>query len=179
MIGVFIVGCEILFWIFVLGGLSARYLLGWRTAGGILLLCTPIIDLFLITVTIIDLRGGAEAGFMHGLAAVYIGVTIAFGHRIIQWADVRFAHRFAGGEKPVSAPKYGADRAKRERQGWYRHGLAWVIGAMLLGIMILVVGEPDRTEQLKAMALQWAAILGIDFVYSFSYTLWPKKQTDR
>ncbi|KZS46273.1 hypothetical protein ACXFAU_00390 [Paenibacillus glucanolyticus] len=178
MIGFFIVACEVLFWIFVLSGLSARYLLGWRRTGGILLLCTPIIDLLLITVTIMDLRGGTEAGFVHGLAAVYIGVTIAFGHRMIQWADVRFAHRFAGGEKPVPAPKYGAARAKRERQGWYRHALAWVIGVMLLGTMILIVGEPDRTEQLMAMALRWGLILGIDFIYSFSYTLWPKKQTD-
>ena len=83
MIGAFIIGCEILFWVFVLAGLSARYLLGLKRTGGILPLCTPVIDLLLIAVTIIDLRGGAEAGFMHGLAAVYIGVTIAFGHRMI------------------------------------------------------------------------------------------------
>ena len=110
MIGAFIIGCEILFWVFVLAGLSARYLLGLKRTGGILR-CTPVIDLLLIAVTIIDLRGGAEAGFMHGLAAVYIGVTIAFGHRMIQWADARFAHRFAGGKKPE--PARNMDRLAR------------------------------------------------------------------
>ncbi|WP_106769512.1 hypothetical protein [Paenibacillus faecalis] len=177
MIGALIVVCEIAFWIFVLAGLSARYILGWKKAGGILLLCTPIIDLILIAVTVIDLKNGASAGLMHGLAAIYIGVTIAFGHRMIKWADQRFAYRYAGGPKPESKPKYGKSRARFERQGWYRHFMAWVLGALLLLGMVLIVGDVSRTKALERVALGWAVVVAIDFIISFSYTLWPKKPT--
>lgn len=175
MIGALIIGCEIAFWIFVLAGLSARYILGWKKTGAVLLVCTPIVDLLLILATVIDLKNGAQAEFMHGLAAVYIGVTVAFGHRMIKWADERFAHKFAGGQKPAPKPRHGEAHARMERQGWYRHLLAWVIGSALLGVMIMVVGDQERTKDLGLMVLRWAAILGIDFIISFSYTLWPKK----
>lgn len=175
MIGALIIACEIAFWVFVLAGLSARYMLGWKKAGGLLLLMTPVVDLVLIMVTVVDLRNGTPANFMHGLAAVYLGVTVAFGHRMIRWADERFAHRFAGGPKPVPKPRYGKAHAQMERAGWYRHALAWVIGSLLLGMMILLVGDLERTQELWLTGVRWGAILGIDFVISFSYTLWPKK----
>ncbi|MEF2968704.1 hypothetical protein V3851_23160 [Paenibacillus sp. M1] len=177
MIMALIIGCEIAFWVLVLAGLSARYLLGWRKIGGLLLIGTPIVDLILIVVTVIDLKNGTMASFAHGLAAVYIGVTVGFGHRMIRWADQRFAYRYAGGAKPEKAPKYGKEHARSERQGWYRHLLSGVIGASLLYGMILFVDDPSRTEQLGGMIIKWAVILGIDFLISFSFTLWPKKQT--
>lgn len=62
----------------------------------------------------IDLRGGATAGFAHGLAAAYIGFSLAFGHSLIRWADVRFAHRFADGPPPPEPARYGRERAVRE-----------------------------------------------------------------
>ena len=51
--------------------------------------------------TAIDLRGGADATGAHSLAALYLGFSIGYGHRMITWADTRFAHRFAGGPAPV------------------------------------------------------------------------------
>ena len=175
MIGVLILAGEIAFWAFVLGGLVARYLLRRPRLGATLLLMTPVVDLVLIAATVIDLRAGATADFFHGLAAIYVGVSIAFGHRMIRWADERFAHRFAGGPPPKRPPKYGPEHARREREGWYRHLLAWSIGSALLLGMVLLVGDPARTESLSARAALWALILAIDFLWSFSYTLWPRK----
>lgn len=100
----------------------------------------------LLGATVIDLLGGATAGVAHGLAAVYIGVSVAFGHRIIRWADVRFAHRFAGGPAPERPPRTGPAHARREREAWYRHLLAWTVGAALIGLALLLVGDLDRTE---------------------------------
>ncbi|GIO35053.1 MULTISPECIES: hypothetical protein [Paenibacillus] len=175
MIAALIVGCEVAFWVLVLAGLTARYIAGWKRVGGVLLVATPVVDLLLLIFTIIDLRNGAKAEFMHGLAAVYIGVTVAYGHRMIKWADERFAYRFGGGKKPDPAPKHGKEHARREREGWYRHVLAWIVGVILLMLMIWIVNEPSRTEALKKIPMWWGAILGIDFVISFSYTIWPRR----
>ena len=118
MIGILIVAGEIAFWAFVLGGLVARYLLRRPRLGVALLLMTPVVDLVLVAATVIDLRAGATADFFHGLAAIYVGVSIAFGHRMIRWTDERFAHRFAGGPPPKRRPKQGPEHARREREGW-------------------------------------------------------------
>ncbi|WP_442603956.1 hypothetical protein [Paenibacillus sp. KN14-4R] len=171
-----IIGCEIGFWLFVLGGLFFRYILRMKRVGSILLICTPFIDLLLAGATVIDLRNGAVATSMHGLAAVYIGVSIAFGHRMIKWADVRFAHHFAGGTAPVRAPKFGAGHARHERKMWCLHLLGCLIGCLLLYGMILLVGDESRTTSLFDIIRLWGAVLGIDFLWSFSYTLWPKQE---
>lgn len=175
MIAALIVAGEVAFWLFVLGGLASRYLLGLPRLGVALLLMTPLVDLVLIVATVVDLRNGATANIFHGLAAIYVGVSIAFGHRMIRWADERFAHSFAGGPPPERPPKYGPEHARRERAGWYRHLLAWAIGSALLFGMVFLVGDPARTESLSARAALWALILAIDFLWSFSYTLWPRK----
>jgi len=176
MVAALIVACEVGFWVLVLAGLIARYIAGWKRTGAILLLATPVVDILLIAFTIIDLRSGTKAEFIHGLAAIYIGVTVAYGHRMIKWADARFAYRFGGGEKPAPAPKYGKERARREREGWYRHVMAWFVGVALLMLMIWIVNDPLRTEALKSIPKVWGMILGIDFLISFSYTIWPKEQ---
>ncbi|AWB42846.1 hypothetical protein DCC85_00370 [Paenibacillus sp. CAA11] len=181
MILTLIIACEVAFWVFVVSGLAVRYLFRKKQLGAVLLWCTPLIDLILIGATVTELHNGATASFFHGLAAVYVGVTLALGHSMINWADRQFAYRFAGGPKPSRGPRYGSAHAKKERQGWYRHLLAWMIGSAILGIMVLWIGDAKRTEQLSLMVVRWAMILGIDFLISFSYTLWPRshKQTNR
>lgn len=175
MIGVFILAGEVAFWIFVLAGLVCRYLLGQKRLGVALLVMTPVVDLALIAATVIDLRTGASASFFHGLAAIYVGVSVAFGSRMINWADERFAYRFAGGPPPSRPPEHGAQQARYYRRGWYRHLLAWCIGSALLCGMALLSADPASAESLLGRAGLWAFILAIDFVWSISYTLWPTK----
>jgi hypothetical protein len=178
MITAFIIGCEIGFWVFVLAGLLFRYIFKLKMLGTLFLLATPLIDLALVIATVYDLRGGAEATFAHSLAAVYIGVSIAFGHRMIKWADERFAHRFAGGPAPAGKPKFGIEHARYERNGWLHHLLAWAIGSIILYGMIRMVGDAARTEALFQTLRLWSLVLGIDFLISFSYTLWPRKKKE-
>ncbi|MDO3412874.1 hypothetical protein QWJ34_24120 [Saccharibacillus sp. CPCC 101409] len=179
MIGWLIVACEVGFWFIVLLGLVTRYVLRLKKLGAVLLMLTPVVDLVLLGATVIDIRGGADVSFVHGLSAVYIGATVSYGHRMIKWADERFAYRFADGPEPKRQPKAGPEHAALERAGWYRHLLAWTIGSALLAGMILLIGDMDRAEALRLWIVRWAVILGIDFAISFSYTLWPRKSNKK
>ncbi|MDQ0060661.1 hypothetical protein [Paenibacillus harenae] len=176
MITAFIIGCEIGFWVFVLAGLLFRYVFKLPKVGAFLLICTPLIDLALVIAAVTDLRDGAVATVMHGVAAIYIGVSIAFGHRMIRWADERFAHRFAGGPAPVGKPKYGREHAAYERNAWLHHLLAWAIGSAILYGMILFVDDADRTEALLGTLRTWSIVLAVDFIISFNYTVSPRKE---
>lgn len=123
MLGV-IIGCEVAFWVLILAGLACRYLLKWKKTGSALLLLTPVVDVVLLAVTVAHLRQGAEATFAHGLSAVYIGVSIAFGHGMVRWADERFAHRFAGGRR--RRPSRDSDASMRGRNASAGSSICWL-----------------------------------------------------
>ena len=171
---VVIVACEIAFWVLLGAGLVTRYLLRARTLSTALLLGVPLADVVLLVVSVIDLRGGGEAGFEHALAAVYLGVSVAFGHRMVRWADQRFAHRFAGGPAPARPPRTGRPHAAHLRAQWLRHLLAYAVAVAVLGVFAAIVGDPDRTAGLWPVLGPWTLVLLVDFVVSFSYTLAPR-----
>ncbi len=173
-----IIGCEVPYWILLLTGLTVRYPMRRRRAGGILLVCTPLVDLVLLTVSVLDLRAGGTAAAAHTLAAIYIGVSIGFGPRLMQWADVRFTHRFAGGPAPVKPPRSGPGRAAHSRRAWFRHLPARGVGVGLILLAVLLIGEPTRTEQLLGSAKAWTSILLIDAAVSFGYPTSPRTLND-
>lgn len=114
MIVALIIACEVGFWVLLALGLSVRYLLKWRRTSVVLLLCEPVLELVLFVATAIDLKNGAEPGWEHGLAAIYIGYTVAYGHYTIRWLDGHAAHRLAGAPRPPKPPQYGMARARHE-----------------------------------------------------------------
>lgn len=178
LVGLLIVACEIGFWLFILMGLTLRYVFKQKKWGAFFLVCTPVLDLILLAATYIDLRQGAVASVIHGLAAVYIGVSLAFGHQMVKWADAKFAYRFAGGPKPKGKPKYGKERSVYEMVGWARHFISYVIGAGLLYGLTYLIQAPERTEALIQLVNTWGMILTIDFIISISYVIWPKKHPE-
>jgi hypothetical protein len=95
---------------------------------------------------------------------------------MIHWADRQFAYRFSNSPKPLSEKQYGKLHAKQERSGWYRHLEAWGIGSALLMLMIWLVGNLSQTKELQNIITWWLLVLGIVFILSFSYTIWPRKQ---
>jgi hypothetical protein len=168
-----IVACEIGFWVAVLGGLAARYLLHRRRLSVVLLLAAPLLDVVLLVATAADLRSGATASLEHGLAALYLGFSVAYGHRLVHWADVRFAHRFAGGPAPVrlTGPAY-------TRACWadvVRTTLAVSVAAVVLLGLIGWVDVPERTEALQAEFPLLGLLLGLEVLWAASYTAWPRR----
>jgi len=174
-----VVGCEVGLWIFLLAGLACRYLLRRPRPGGALLICVPLVDVILLMASIIDLRQGATASFADALAAIYLGVSVAWGHSTTRWADARFAHRYAGGPAPLRRPRYGPEHADHERRQWARHLLAWTVGCLLLLGGVALVGDTQRAATLVRVAGTWTIILAIDFLISFGYTLFPRRVPQR
>ncbi len=168
--------CEIGFWVVLFCGLAARYLLRWPRFGAILLACVPLVDLVLLVATVLHLRSGATADFTHGLAAAYIGFSLAFGHSLIRWADARFAHRFADGPPPPHSPKSGRARTRHEWREFGKAALAWAVACGLLLGGIALVGDPVRTAALGQWIGQLTLMLAIWALFPLWYTIWPGKQ---
>jgi hypothetical protein len=171
-----IIACEIGFWIFLGAGLAARYLLGWRTVSNVLLVCVPLIDLVLLVASVLHLRSGAVADWTHGLAAAYIGFSVAFGQSMIRWADQRFAHRFANGPEPWRPPEYGRERTLYEWREWGKGMLGWAVACALLLAGVWFVDDPIRGAALTAWILRLTMVMVIWLVaFPVSHTIWPAK----
>ncbi len=150
MIIAVIVVCEVGFWVLLAAGLLARYGLRRPRLGAALLIGVPLVDLVLLVATVIDLRSGTVATSAHGLAAVYLGFSVVFGHRTIRGVDERVAHRFAGGPAPSKPPRDGVARVTYEWMTWLRGLAAWAIACGLLALAILLVGDGGRTAELAS-----------------------------
>lgn len=148
MIAAAIIVCEVAFWLLLLAGLTARYAFGRQRLGTILLICVPIVDLLLLAVVAVDLANGAQAQGTHGLAAIYLGFSVALGPDIIRAADRRFARRFGPDSGPGNDQPPTEDRLRREWQLWGRCVLACALADVTLGALILVAGNADQTRAL-------------------------------
>ncbi|WP_053218414.1 hypothetical protein [Virgibacillus senegalensis] len=169
-----IVLCEIGFWVAIIAGLTTRYLFKKEKLGLVFLASTPVIDLLLLVLAGFDLYRGTAATVAHGVAAIYIGSSIAFGKSMIDWADQRFQYYILKqGEKPPK--RYGFAYARHYAKGWLRHLLAFFIGAGLLSITIFIIDNPERTEALAGIIKMWALVVGVDTFATISYFIWPKQ----
>ncbi len=170
-----IIAAEIAFWVAILAGLISRYVFKLEKLSILFFLLTPLIDLALILLTTIDLQNGAIATTAHGIAAIYIGVSLAYGKSMIVWADEKFQVWFL--KKPSSKKALlGREKGIYEIKMWVRHVIAYVIGSAFLWLMIFYVGQ-QNTEALFNVWRIWSIAVLIDGAISFSYIIFPKKTT--
>lgn len=175
-----IVAAEIMFWIAIFSGLFVRYVAKQKKLSIWILLLTPLIDIALIVLTSIDLRNGANASFAHGIAAVYLGISIAYGKVMLQWADEKFQKIFLKKDLK-NTPLFGLEKGIYEMKMWARHLLAFIIGGILLLSMVLYIGDGsldiEKSSELMRVLSIWTFVLIIDFLISFSYIVFPKRKT--
>ncbi|MFD5894659.1 MULTISPECIES: hypothetical protein [unclassified Streptomyces] len=175
MIVTLIIICEVGFWVLLGIGLALRYFAKMPRVSTAVLLCEPLLEVLLLVVTAIDLKNGAEPDWKHGLAAVYIGFSVALGPQLIKWADARFAHRFADGPPPVRPPKYGKARTVHEWRTAARWVAASAIAIGLLQSAIWYVGSDGDIGSLQMWQQKMVFLIGINVVIALNYTLFPKK----
>lgn len=178
MVLTLIITCEVAFWVLLAVGLTLRYRTRLRRTSTVLLLVEPVLELLLLVVTAIDLRNGAHPSWEHGLAALYIGYTVAYGHYTIRWLDGHAAHRLAGAPRPPKPPRYGVPRAKHEAKLWLRTLLTAAVAVVLLQLAIWYVGDAARTAPLTQWRTSALTLLALHGAIALSYTLWPKKPKD-
>lgn len=164
-----IVGCEASFWALLVAGLTSRYILQRKVLSNVLLLALPVVDLVLLGITAMDLKSGTSATFAHGLAAAYVGFTIAFGGITVAWADKHFAHRFAEAPSPPKAPKYGWPALRYEMYLWIRCLVAAAITLTLLAALISFVNNDLATKALR----EWVRVpIGATIFWFIFGPLW-------
>ncbi|WP_226435230.1 hypothetical protein [Rhodococcus yananensis] len=153
----FIIASEIGFWIALALGLLLRYPLHLPRPGAVVLALIPLIDIVLLVAVAMDLHRGSEVGHIHRIAGVYLGVSVAFGPSVVRWADRRVAYLFAGGEKPVPAPKDGPEAFRNECRSFGQ----WLIAAGISGAVILGLGATVADDTQSAALESVFPMLGV------------------
>jgi hypothetical protein len=166
-----IVACEVAFWVALSLALVARYVLRREPLSRGLLLAIPLIDVLLLVFTGLDLRRGSTATFAHGLAAAYVGFSVAFGCMAVKWADAHFAHRFAAGPSPPEVPSRGWDVVRYDFNLWLRCIAACVVTVALIEALILFVGSSEATQPLLAWHKHAFGCILLWFVFGPAWSL--------
>lgn len=166
-----VIACEVGFWLVLLLSLSIRYLMKQERLSRALLMSLPLIDLLLLCFTGLDLRRGTTATFAHGLAAAYVGFTVAFVGMAVQWADAHFAHRFASGPAPAKAPSRGWDVVRYDFKLWLRCIAACVITVALVEALVLFAGNRQTTVALLAWHKHAFGCIVLWFIFGPAWSL--------
>ncbi|TKI70554.1 hypothetical protein FC756_07840 [Lysinibacillus mangiferihumi] len=170
-----IIAAEIAFWIVILIALVCRYRFNKPKLSIFFFALTPVIDLLLILLTALDLKAGTPASASHGIAAIYIGVSIAYGKTMITWADEKFQQWFL----KITIEKQrltGLAKGIHEVKMLGLHVLAYIISTSLLYAMIVFIGQHTDTSSLLQVMKIWGIVLIIDAVISLSYVIFPSKK---
>lgn len=174
MIIAIIVACEIGIWVLIALGLVARYVLGLKRTGLTLLAITPVVDVILLVVTAMGLISGSTATVFHGIAAIYLGFSVAYGHKIIASADRHFAHRFANGAEPIKL--YGRGYAVECWKDVARTALAVGVALGIIWLLTVVVDDETRSSALTDLNSIFLLVVAIEVLWALGHTFWPKKR---
>jgi hypothetical protein len=169
-----VIGSEVGFAVLLLAGLAVRYLLRMPRTGAVLLALSPLGYVIVLVAGAVDLVHGGTADIAHVLGAIVIGIVAVSGRHHLHAMDAWVRRKLAREPKPRLG---GREHARRQRTGFYRRAGEWVVVTALLGGGYALTGfDPVRgAELLSGMAL-WTVVLGVDFFWSFSYTLFPRSR---
>jgi hypothetical protein len=155
-----IIAAEVTFWALLLGGLALRYLVRVRRLSSVVLAAVPLVDLALVVLVAIDVLRGAEPTQAHALAAMYLGISVAFGPPIIRRADAWFRYRFADGPRPSKPPRGSSAAARALWREWIRLVFgALIAGACLLAMIVLEGRHVPTSLEEAATSPYWAGLL--------------------
>lgn len=177
MVLVAIIACEIAFWVVLVSGLALRYPMRRPRLGLAVLASVPLVDVVLLAVTAWDLHRGGTPSPAHAVSAIYLGISLAYGHKLIRWMDEKFAVRYNGA---TPRPRlWGREYTKECWADVLRTLLAAGIAAAVTWGLVSLAGDPSAVEVLEENYAWLRLILIIDVLWAVSYTLWPRRPKDQ
>ncbi|MCL1702652.1 hypothetical protein [Lysinibacillus sp. Bpr_S20] len=159
--------------IVIILGLTLHYIYNSKKIRLFFLLLISAIAVFLLIVTAIDLLKGGNFTMAHSVAAILLGVPIVSGMSIIPGADDMFLY-YIKKEGTKSEKKTGFALARHSLKESFQHLFVYIIGAGFLFIVLYLVNVADHIFNLFETLKVWSLVLGIDFIISISYFIWPR-----
>lgn len=201
----FLVGAEVFFWVLAGSFLVLRYWLGLRRAGAAVLGLMLLNELLVAVLGLLDYRRTGEFAGYQIVVLAFIVYALTFGKEDFRRLDRRIERIVVAwkGQAPPAPPSAshparpalsGAEHSRKERRGWYGHLAIFVVGQTVFLAMgeswpaMILTGElpPSalwtgkwsgaETSALTLASRVWCVVIIVDFVWSFSYTLFPRRR---
>lgn len=199
----FIIG-EVIFWSSLIGFLLLRYAFDLKQLSKYAIVIWLASDLWLLTIGILDYTQTGTFDRFQIIILIFLIYAFTFGKndfkRLDGWIKKAVA-RWKCGTPPQNdagsdGRLYGTAHAKSERRKFYVHLIIYIAahagfilfqGYDVTSVAELVNnldaandggspdGETELISSISGISAIWTFILLIDFIWSFSYTLWPKK----
>lgn len=167
-----VVASEVSFGVFLLAGLLVRYVLKRPRTGAVLLMLSPVGYGVVLVFGAFDLAGGGTAELAHVMGAILVSIAVVSGKHHLHELDGWIQRKINREPKPQLT---SAQHAAKQRQGWYRRFPECLLAlALMAGGYALTGFNAEHGAALVNGMRFWAIILAIDFVWSFSYTIFPK-----
>ena len=175
-----IVIAEISFWVIVVAGLLARYVLRMNRLSNILLAVVPLVDIVVLIVTILDLREGRSIEFAHQVVELYLGLSLILGPSTIRWCDEKMHGMLKHeGSQRISKKLEWRDSMLRELiflAKWsVAVGISWMINQ---GLIFVAVNDSQREAIQKAAIMPLNKIL-IVALFGPVWQLFSKYETNK
>lgn len=179
----FLIASEVIFWVFVSLALLLRYWFRMKKASLAAFIILILNELAVFLVGVLDYIAIGMISQFQILIIIFILYSIIFGRsdfkKLDRWIQKKVAQMKGEpipdfGEKP-KRQLYGKEHAKEERKGFYKHFLIFVVAHIGFALLLAFV-KTDDNNLIGGISNIWTKILIIDFIWSFSHTIWPKKE---
>ncbi|TKC14916.1 hypothetical protein [Robertmurraya kyonggiensis] len=196
----FLIVSEVIFWVFVVLALLFRYWFRMKKASFLAFIILILEELAVFFFGVLDYIYVGTFSSFQVIIVIFILYGIIFGKsdfkKLDRWIKKKVAHikgeTLPIDEEDIRGDAYGKEHAKQERRNFYGHFLTFIMLHIIFAILFGYVPEsffniplPQGIEGISktsnhnpiaSISNIWTKILIVDFIWSFSYTIFPKKE---
>lgn len=196
----FLIISEVIFWVFVVLALLFRYWFRMKKASLVAFIILILEEIAVLFLGVLDYIHMGTFSSFQVIIVIFIIYGLIFGKsdlkKLDRWIKKKVAHlkgeTLSIVDEDTRGDIYGEEHAKQERQNFYGHFLTFVMAHIIFAILFGFVPDSlfsiplphgiegiiktSNHEPIASISNVWTKILIIDFIWSFSYTIFPKKE---